>query len=82
MLDAIIVGKVIQEFREKKGCSQEVLSSFAGIGRTHLSMIERGMRKPTLDTLFKISHALKVDPSEIVKAIEIQIKKQSLKPTE
>lgn len=75
MLDAIIIGKVIQEFREKKGFSQEVLSGFADIGRTHLSMIERGMRKPTLDTLFKISHALKVDASEIVKAIEMQIKK-------
>lgn len=41
MLDAMIVGKVIQRFREEKGLSQEVLSGFADIGRTHLSAIER-----------------------------------------
>jgi len=75
MLDAIIVGKVIQELREKKGFSQEVLSGFADIGRTHLSMIERGIRKPTLDTLFKISNALDVKASEIVQKIELELKK-------
>ena len=54
MLDPIIVGKVIQEFREKKNLSQEVVSGLADIGRTHLSAIERGVRKPTLETFFKI----------------------------
>ena len=32
MLEAVIVGKVIQRYREKKGLSQEVLSGFADIG--------------------------------------------------
>jgi transcriptional regulator with XRE-family HTH domain len=75
MLDAIIIGKVIQRIREQKGISQEVLSGFADIGRTHLSMLERGLRKPTLDTLFKISNALNVKASEIVKEIEIEMMK-------
>ena len=47
MLDAVVVGNVIQDLREKKGLSQDVVSGFAGIGRTHLSAIERGLRKPT-----------------------------------
>ena len=47
MLDAYVVGQVIQRFRESKKQSQELLSGFAGIGRTHLSAIERGERKPT-----------------------------------
>lgn len=38
MLDPIIIGKVIQQFREEKGLSQEVLSGFADIGRTHLTL--------------------------------------------
>ena len=75
MLDAIIVGKAIQEFREKKGLTQEVLSGFADIGRTHLSMIERGLRKPSLNTLFKISNALNIKASELIKAIENKINK-------
>lgn len=76
LLDAEIVGKVIQRFREKKGVSQEVLSSFADIGRTHLSAIERGQRKPTLETFFKISDALGVNASDLMKAIESELKIQ------
>lgn len=73
MLDAIIVGKVIQRYREKKGLSQEVVSGFADIGRTHLSAIERGVRKPTLDTFFKIAEAMEIAPHELMKSIEQEI---------
>lgn len=73
MLDAIIVGKVIQEYREEKGLSQEVVSGLADIGRTHLSAIERGIRKPTLETYFKICDALDVRPSVLMTIIEKEI---------
>lgn len=73
MLEAEIVGKVIQRYREKKGLSQEVVSGLADIGRTHLSAIERGIRKPTLDTFFKISEALDIAPSELVRQIEKEL---------
>lgn len=69
-LDPIIVGKVIARFRDNKGVTQEVLSGLSDIGRTHLSAIERGERKPTLETLYRISRALDVDMSDIVIAIE------------
>ena len=74
MLDSVIVGQVIQRFREKKKFSQELLSGLAGIGRTHLSAIERGKRKPTLETLFKLAFALNVRPSEILAVIEEEVK--------
>lgn len=70
MLDSKIVGEVISEFRKKKGLSQEVLSGLSDIGRTHLSAIERGERKPTLETLYKICIALDVKMSELVAEIE------------
>ena len=76
MLDAVVVGKVIQRFREQKKQSQELVSGFAGIGRTHLSAIERGERKPTLDTFFKIADALGVKPSIIMAAIEEELEKK------
>ncbi len=69
-LDSKIVGKVIADFRKKKGISQEVISGLAVIGRTHLSAIERGERKPTLETLYRLSNALDVKMSDIVKEIE------------
>lgn len=69
-LDPILVGQVIASFRKSKGISQEVLSGLADIGRTHLSAIERGERKPTLETLYRISTALDVRMSDIVREIE------------
>ncbi len=72
-LDSKIVGDVIADFRKKKNLSQEVLSGLADIGRTHLSAIERGERKPTLETLYRISCALNVKMSEIVSEIENRI---------
>lgn len=73
MLDAVVVGRIIQKFRENKKQSQELVSGFAGIGRTHLSAIERGERKPTLDTFFKIADALDVKPSVLMAAIEEEL---------
>ncbi len=70
VLDAKIVGEVIAAKRKQKGISQEVLSGLADIGRTHLSAIERGERKPTLETLYRISQALDIKMSEIVIDIE------------
>ncbi|WP_295154357.1 helix-turn-helix domain-containing protein [uncultured Ruminococcus sp.] len=72
-LDPKIVGEVIAAFRRKKGISQEVMSGLAGIGRTHLSAIERGERKPTLETLYKLSGALDTTMSSIVGEIEKRI---------
>lgn len=77
MLDPVIVGQVIQAYREKRGLSQEVVSGFADIGRTHLSAIERGVRKPTLETFFRISEALGVRPSELMASIEAAMDQKS-----
>lgn len=77
MLDSLIVGEVIQQIREQKGLSQEVVSGLADIGRTHLSAIERGIRKPTLETLFRLAEALDMPASEIVRMIESEISRRS-----
>ena len=72
-LDPKIVGEVIADFRKKKQLSQEVLSGLADIGRTHLSAIARGARKPPLETLYRISCALDIKMSTIVAEIENRI---------
>lgn len=74
-LDAKIVGEVIAEARKRKGISQEVISGLADIGRTHLSAIERGERKPTLETLYRISCALDIKMSDIIIEIEKRLDK-------
>lgn len=70
MVHAELVGNVLRQFRESKHMSQEVLSGLAGLDRTHYSKIERGLRSPTIDTLFKIAYALDVKPHELMIGIE------------
>ena len=72
-LDPKIVGEAIAYYRKRKNISQEVLSGLADIGRTHLSAIERGERKPTLETLYRISLALDIKMSEIVSEVESRL---------
>ena len=51
----------------------------AGLDRTHYSKIERGLRSPTIDTLFKIAHALDLQPHDIMISIEAAVCKQEQK---
>lgn len=74
-MDANVVGKVIQRCREDRNKSQELLSGLAGIGRTHLSAIERGQRKPTLETFCCIAEALAMRPSQLLAEIEKEMEK-------
>ena len=78
MVDAVLIGQVLQDYRTRKGRSQELLSGLAGLDRTHYSKIERGLRAPTLDTLFKIAQALDIAPHEIVQTIESRIDNSSI----
>ena len=68
--DKKAVGNTIKKLRIAKGLSQEVLSSFAGIARSHLSMIENGSKQANFETICKIAYALDMLPHELVKEIE------------
>ncbi len=63
-------GKVLQGMRRDANLSQEKLAELAGYDRTYISLLERGLRQPTLTTLFNIAKALNVTASFIVKAVE------------
>ena len=71
--DSVVVGRVIRDLRKQKGITQEVLSGFAGVARTHLTMIENGSKQANFETLWRIAIALDIKPSELVSAIEKEI---------
>lgn len=68
--DSVITGKVIRSLRKKSDLSQEVLSGLAGIGRSHLTMIESGTKSPNVETLWRIAEALHMPLSELIHQIE------------
>lgn len=69
-----IFGTVLRELRENKKLSQEKLAEFCDLDRTYISLLERGLRQPTLTTLFKLSDALNIKPSELVEMVDIKLK--------
>lgn len=70
MTSVAIIGSTIRRLRKNKGLSQEVFSGLSGLDRTHYSKIERGLRSPTIETLFKIAHPLEMKPHELMIEIE------------
>jgi len=63
-------GIVLRDTRIKAGISQEKLAFDCNLDRTFISMLERGKRRPTLDTIFKISKSLDITPSKIIAEVE------------
>lgn len=72
-----ITGQVIRMLRIQRGVSQEVLSGFAGIPRSHLSGIERGVKNANVDTLWRIADALDLRLSELLRMAEELMDRQS-----
>ncbi|MDE2339147.1 MAG: helix-turn-helix transcriptional regulator [Gammaproteobacteria bacterium] len=68
-------GQVLREERLRQSVSQEQLALYADVDRTFVSQIERGIRQPTLTTLFKLSRVLKLAPSVLVARMERSIKR-------
>jgi DNA-binding XRE family transcriptional regulator len=64
------LGRKIRELRKKKGWSQEEFADKCGIGRAHMSLIERGQQNLTLATLWTITRQLEVSMSYILNGIE------------
>lgn len=55
------LGHNLKEHRERAGLSQEELAELCDLDRTEISLLERGLRFPRLDTLVRLSRGLRLD---------------------
>lgn len=62
-------GKTLAAERKKAGLSQEQLGDRAGLHRTEVSLLERGLREPRLETLLKLARGLEVQPATLIAEI-------------
>ncbi len=63
-------GLALRQLRQEKGVSQEQFAFDAGLDRSYMSMVERGLRSPTMRTVLRFADTLGVPPSEIVLRME------------
>ena len=76
MVVAKIFGEILRDLRIKNGLSQEKLAELFDLHDRYISFLERGLRQPTVTTVFKIANALHITASEIIKQMEDRIKNQ------
>lgn len=70
-------GTVLRQFRKDKSLSQTELANSADLDRTYISLMERGLRIPSLSVLFKLSNALEVSASSMIIELEKKINEDS-----
>ena len=58
--------------RRDRGLSQEKLAAKAGLHRAYVGRVERGEQNISLDNILRLAVALDVDPSELVRGLEVQ----------
>lgn len=64
------IGRRIRSYRVELGLSQEKLAEMSGCHSTYIGQIERGEKNATLESVEKISSALKVPLSKLFDKIE------------
>ena len=73
------IGKVFQEYRLKNNMTQNQVSDLTDVEPRHLSQIERGLSKGSIDTLLKLCNAYKITPDIVLYELLNEDVKNSIK---
>ncbi len=68
-MDLCAIGARIKAAREKAGMTQENLAAALQMSTTHISVIERGVKSPKLETLVNIANVLKVSSDMLLQDV-------------
>lgn len=67
----VALGAAIRQLRKERGVAQEQLALLAGVERSYMSSIERGMQNVGVMTLVKVSQTLNVSVADIMKVAQL-----------
>lgn len=65
-----IFGQVLRKHRAIKKLSQEKLSQECGLDRSYISLLERGLRQPSLTTILLLSKTLNTTAADFIQDVE------------
>lgn len=70
-----VFGAVLRQARKRTGLSQERFALESGFDRTTISTLERGVKQPTLATIFRLADSLGVKPATLIARVDAERKK-------
>ena len=68
-MDQAAIGNRIKTMRERANLTQEQLAELVDISPTHMSVTERGVKTPKLDTFVRIANALGVSADVLLQDV-------------
>lgn len=66
------LGEAVRRLRAKKDFSQEAFASHAGISRTYMSEIERGVTNVSLETIGRVAEGLGISLGELFREVDVE----------
>ena len=70
-------GALLREARQATGISQDELAARADIHRTYVSLLERGIKTPTLETFMRLCAAVDRQPDDFIAALQRRIGREA-----
>lgn len=69
--------RLMREERERRKLSRYAVSQKTGLSQSMLSLVERGLRNPTMELMLRMADGIGADLSAIIKKAQIAIAKKN-----
>lgn len=68
--------RLLQKERERKKLSKYALSQLSGVSQQTLGNVERGLKSPTFETMWRMAAALDIDLSQLIDEATQSVRKR------
>ena len=72
----IEIVSLLRQERERRKLSKYVVSQRSGVSQSMLSLVERGLRNPTMELMLRIADGIGTDLPQLVKKAQTTISKK------
>lgn len=66
---------VLKKMRQEKGLTQTEMALQSNFHRTYISQMERGLKSPTLNTLYTLANVFGISLTQLINAVEQEMQK-------
>jgi transcriptional regulator with XRE-family HTH domain len=69
--------QVLRRLRKAKNLTQDALAQESNLDRTYISLLERGLRQPSLSSILRLAKPLGVSSAQIITEVEAKLNENS-----
>lgn len=73
--------RLLCEERQRRNLSNYAVARNSGVPESTLSLVERGLRNPSLELMLRIAAGIGVDLADVIRKAQVNVSKKSVKRT-